>query len=188
MWTRLSDIAIKTPQFPKKMHLNTLTANVGHFVPVSLSCTFSRIKTRYGAYMSIIINKKWNFFQKPTCTWRNWPSWPAIFLPELNTLTPRRNENVWISIKISLKFVPEGPINNIPALVQIMARCRPGDKPLSEPMLVSLLTHICVTWPQWVNRIRSGAIFRWILAAILNGVAYQQKWYWTMKQWRKHVN
>ena len=30
-------------------------------------------------------------------------------------------ENVWISIKISLKFVPKDPINNIPALVQIMA-------------------------------------------------------------------
>ena len=28
-----------------------------------------------------------------------------------------------------------GPINNIPALVQIMAWCRPGDKPLSEPMM-----------------------------------------------------
>ena len=27
------------------------------------------------------------------------------------------NENVWISIKISLKFAPKGPINNIPALV-----------------------------------------------------------------------
>ena len=27
------------------------------------------------------------------------------------------NENIWISIKFSLKFVPEGPINNIPALV-----------------------------------------------------------------------
>ena len=27
------------------------------------------------------------------------------------------NENVWISIKISLKFVPNGPINNIPVLV-----------------------------------------------------------------------
>ena len=60
------------------------------------------------------------------------------------------NENVWISIKISLKFVPKGQINNIQALVQIMAWCRPGDKPLSEPMMVSLLMHICVTWPQWV--------------------------------------
>ena len=31
------------------------------------------------------------------------------------------NENVLISIKISLKFVPKGQINNIPALVYIMA-------------------------------------------------------------------
>ena len=54
----------------------------------------------------------------------------------INTLRPRQNgrrfaddtfkriflnENVRISIKISLKFVPKGPINNIPALVQILA-------------------------------------------------------------------
>ena len=61
------------------------------------------------------------------------------------------NENVQIPIKILLKSVPKGPINYIPALVQIMAWCRPGDKPLSEPMVVSLPTHICVTRPQWVN-------------------------------------
>ena len=61
------------------------------------------------------------------------------------------NENVWISLKISLKFVPKVPINNVPALVLIMAWCCPGDKPLSEPMMVSLLTLICVTRPQWVN-------------------------------------
>ena len=61
------------------------------------------------------------------------------------------NEIIWISIKMSLKFVPRGPIDNIPALVQIMAWRRPGDKPLSEPMMVSSLTHICVTRPQWVN-------------------------------------
>ena len=45
------------------------------------------------------------------------------------------NENVWIPIKISLKFVPNGPINNISALVQIMAWRRTGDKPLSETMM-----------------------------------------------------
>ena len=61
------------------------------------------------------------------------------------------NENVWISLKISLKFVPKGLINNIPSLVQIMAWRRPGDKPLSEPMMVILLTHIFVTRPQWVK-------------------------------------
>ena len=32
-----------------------------------------------------------------------------------------------------------------------MAWRRPGDKPLSEPMMVCLLTHICVTRPQWVK-------------------------------------
>ena len=50
------------------------------------------------------------------------------------------NESIWISIEISLKFVPKGPISNIPALGKIMAWRRPGDKPLSEPMLVCLLT------------------------------------------------
>ena len=87
----------------------------------------------------------------------------------LNTLRPRQNgchfadyifkcisfnENVWIPIKISLKFVPKGPINNSPSLVQMMVWRRPGAKPLSEPMMVSLLTHICVTRPQWVNTLR----------------------------------
>ena len=83
-----------------------------------------------------------------------------------NTLRPRQNgrhipddifkciflnETIWITIKFSLKFVRKGPINNIPALVQIMAWRRPGDKPLSEPTLVSLLMYICVTRPQWVK-------------------------------------
>ena len=45
------------------------------------------------------------------------------------------NEPVYILLKISSKFVVNGPINNIPALVQIMARRRTGDKPLSEPMM-----------------------------------------------------
>ena len=62
------------------------------------------------------------------------------------------NKNVWISIKISLEFLPKGPTNKIPALFHIMAwRCS-GDKPLSEPMMVNLPTHICVTRPQWVNQ------------------------------------
>ena len=61
------------------------------------------------------------------------------------------NENVLILIKVSLKFVPKGPITDIPSFVQIMAWRRSGDKPLFEPMMVSLLTHICITRPQWVN-------------------------------------
>ena len=69
------------------------------------------------------------------------------------------NENVRILVKISLKFVPKGPINNIPALVQIIAWHRSGDKPLSEPMMFSLPTHICVTRPQWVNPVTSRGLF-----------------------------
>ena len=53
--------------------------------------------------------------------------------------------------KISLKFVPKCPINNIPTLVQIMAWRQPGAKPLSEPMLVRLLTHVCIIRYQWFN-------------------------------------
>ena len=61
------------------------------------------------------------------------------------------NKHAWILRKISLKVVPKVWINNIPALVQIMAWHLPGDKTLSEPMMVSLLMHICLTWTQWVN-------------------------------------
>ena len=76
----------------------------------------------------------------------------------INTLRPRQNgrqfpddtfkciflnENIWISIKIPLNFVPTNPINNIPAVVQIMVWCRSGDKPLSKPIVAGLLTHIC---------------------------------------------
>ena len=61
------------------------------------------------------------------------------------------NENVLISINISLMFVPKGPINNNPALGQLITWRRPDDKLLSEPMMIILLTHICVTRPQWVN-------------------------------------
>ena len=73
------------------------------------------------------------------------------------------NENVWIPIKISLKFVPNGPINKIPAMVQIMAWRRPADKPLSEPMVVSLPMHICVARPRWVQ-IKSREISFWKFA------------------------
>ena len=44
------------------------------------------------------------------------------------------HENVWILIKISLKVVPMGLINNRWALVQVMALRRAGDKPLPKPM------------------------------------------------------
>ena len=65
------------------------------------------------------------------------------------------NEYVWILTKISLKFVPRGAVTIISALVQTMVWCWPCDTPLSEPTMVSLPTHICVTRPQWVKLVLS---------------------------------
>ena len=92
--------------------------------------------------------------------------WFMYTSPGFNTLRPRRNrhlfaddifkyiflnDNVLISIKIPLKFIPKGPIDNIPALVQIMAWRRQGAQSLSETMMVRLLTNICVTRSQCVK-------------------------------------
>ena len=72
---------------------------------------------------------------------------------EVNTLRPGQNcrhftediskcifvnENIWISIKISLNLVRKTSINYIPALVKITASRRPSDNPLFEPMIASL--------------------------------------------------
>ena len=84
-------------------------------------------------------------------TFSNAFSWMKMNILLFNTLRPRQNgrhfpddifkgifvnENLWLSLKISLKFVPNVRIDNIPALVQIRAWRRPGDKPFSEPMMV----------------------------------------------------
>ena len=73
----------------------------------------------------------------------------------INTLRPKQNcrhladniskciflnENIWILLQISLKFVPKV---QVPALVQIMAWCWPGTQPLSGPMMDSFLMRIC---------------------------------------------
>ena len=103
----------------------------------------------------------------------------------INTLRPRQNrrhfaddifkciffnENVWLLFQISLKFVPKGPINNIPASVQIMVWRRPGDKPLSEPMMAIFPTHICVTQPQWVKNAEK--LFSFKLTPLWSTTAY----------------
>ena len=111
--------------------------------------------------------KMWPNCYKAKLWW--WFFCHMLYVPAMstNSLRPRQNgwhfadnifkcislnENVWIPVKISLRFVPEGPINNIPALVLIMAWRRLGDKPLSEKkMVVRLPMHICITRPQWVN-------------------------------------
>ena len=66
---------------------------------------------------------------------------------DVNTLRPRENyrhfkyiflnKNAWILLKFSIFL--NVPIDNITSLVKIMVWRRPGDEPLSEPMMISLL-------------------------------------------------
>ena len=89
-----------------------------------------------------------DFAAPPTSVLTHWgrDKMAAIFQ------TTFSNEFSWMKmLEFRLKFVPKGPINNIPLLVQIMAWRLPGDTPLSEQMVVRLLMHICVSRPQWVK-------------------------------------
>ena len=90
--------------------------------------------------------------------------WQLLYplLSHLNSLRPRRNEqhfaddifnclflneNVWIPIKISLKIVPMGPIDNIPSLVQIMAwrrRSASVSESLHTDVDIAIYTYICM--------------------------------------------
>ena len=98
--------------------------------------------------------------------WNGLYAWMSFSEIWVNILRPRQNvhdfaddifkcifvsDNAWIAIKTSLKFVPKGLINNMPALVQIITWRRPGDMPWSEPIMVSLLTYICITRRHWVK-------------------------------------
>ena len=134
-------------------------------------------KVRLSCYLDLLSSYS-ETRQQDSRTFVTWPICLSMIVRSLNTLRPRQdgrhfpddilicifsNENEWHSIKISLTFVTNVPINNIPALVQIMAWRRPGDKPLSEPIMVVLPTHICVTRPQWVKLYTSDKLsFYWI--------------------------
>ena len=139
---------------------------------------------------------EWNYFQNSDKDQRvpQMKTTPKVIKTrgplEFNTLRPRQNgrhfpddilkwiffnENVWIPTEISLKFVPKGSINNNPALFQIMAWRRPGDKPLSEPMMVRLPAHICVTRPQWVKDIL--VIHCWYIMVFDPTIWFQPSWW-----------
>ena len=83
-------------------------------------------ESQYGVFVSICNNVEISGYIWPLTYW-GWDNMAAIFQTIFSNA---------FSIKILLKFVLKGPINNIPALIQIMAWRRPGDKPLSEPMMV----------------------------------------------------
>ena len=105
------------------------------------------------------------------------------------------NENVWIPFEISLKFVPKGQINNIPSLVQIMAWCRPGSKPLFEPIIASwvekntndIILRVTCVWDQHSILIPRCKIYirpgchKLISRAWIRNLVPQQIWYWLCK-------
>ena len=95
--TNISEILIEINAFSfKKMHLKTSSAKRRPFCLGLNVFNILRLKVK---------QKGWHF---PDDIFK----W--IFL----------NENIWIWLNISLKFVPKDPINNIPALVQKMALTR----------------------------------------------------------------
>ena len=57
-----------------------------------------------------------------------------------------------------------------------MAWRRTGDKPLSEPMMVSLPTYLCITRPQWVNVFESDLYFIFICTFLLAAICYMNAW------------
>ena len=64
-------------------------------------------------------------------------------------------ENNGIQIQISLKCVPRTPIDNKPALVQVMVWRRTGDKPLPEPVMTQFSDAYMRHQGGWVNTSKS---------------------------------
>ena len=106
------------------------------------------MKISYNQYTKQTFHFKFSGNPSATC----WVVFWSLYDNTFNTLRPIQNcrhfaddifecifpeLKLWISLDISFKFVPSVRINTIPALVQIMAWRLPGDKPLSEPMMVS---------------------------------------------------
>ena len=112
---------VHEPCFTLENCLNTLDADVlAHCVTMSSSASIYTVQDRWVVVFFNTLRQRVN--GRPFAD----GIFKCIFLHENESIFPR----------ISLRFVPKVRINNIPALVQIMAWCRPGDKPLSEPMII----------------------------------------------------
>ena len=130
--------------------LSTSRSRVGgaRFKPVDCrlpTLPIRRAQTEW--LLDMIINWRFASLKSFVRLWL-WCMFALSLLNPINTLRPRQNErhfaddifncillneNVWWNlIKISLKFVPKGPINNIPSLVQIMACRLVGTKPFTD--------------------------------------------------------
>ena len=123
--------------------------------------------------------------------------WPSYSMPlGGNTLLPRQTgshftdifefifffENCCIFIQISLKFVSKSQIRNQPALVQIMAGCQKVTSHYLNQYWPSLLMHICVTQPCWVNTLKPDKMVDILHKIIL----FEFSWIKMCKFWKKN--
>ena len=84
------------------------------------------------------------------------------------------NESVWISITISLKFVPKGPIDYKSALVQVMAWHRTGEKPCITRINADPI-HRRIYTALGGNKItKSGISFHWGLVHLVQSASLRQ--------------
>ena len=100
--------------------------------------------------------------------------------------TPFSNAFSWMEMyEFRLKFhwslFPMVQLRIFQHWFPIMAWRRPGDKPLFGPMMVRLLTHICVAPPRWAKTIcglvtpydyRTGSTFSKIMACCLTASSH----------------
>ena len=100
-------------------------------------------------------------------------------------------EKAQISTKLSLKFVPNGPIKNIPALIQIIAGCRPGNEPLFEPMLMQLLNAYMRHYGEMSQIKALGCdtdykvkIRPWDMILTSRPISWLEVWYWLLDQYQ----
>ena len=88
----------------------------------------------------------WNFIKNKRVQTEHYIMWYVTYLTHWgeDKIPPSHRQHFWMHfheqkvlflIPLSLKFVPNVPIDNKSALVQVMVWRQIGDKPLSEPIL-----------------------------------------------------
>ena len=152
-WTKL----VATPQA-------TLLGTMSEWKSLNFDKVNDLVKIKTSSFQKCSI---WLLFYGVLLTTLLWRciSWVLVRI-DLNLLRPRQNglhfaddifkciffnENLGILIKISLKFVPAGPMNNLITLVWMMTLSRKAKSHYLKQWWHSLQIHICVTRPQWVK-------------------------------------
>ena len=118
----------------------------------------------------------WSLVRSGTSAYPDWNSYVNSSPPEPNGrhFGRRHSQKVFlewngrIPIQIPLKFVPKSPIENKPALVQVMAWPLTGDDPLPEPMIIQFIdAYICGTSGRRVKGKYRSTIYLWQIKILI---------------------